>query len=170
MLLGNLSHFNWCSPSLLWHIWSCKKVSNYWNVLFLVIWHFGLKCHTIEIFKDFTYFNVRCHLHTQWRYVGKTKNLLKICSQYHTVWSKCKIIKNSHDDVFTISYIMKVRICCLLMMFVDVGNWDFVRFIHKILHVRHICNQQFQWVLHCKKIDGNWTYSWASRSLTIGVG
>ena len=42
---------NYGAPSLLRHIWSCKKVLYYPNIMFLVIWHFGLKYHTFEVFK-----------------------------------------------------------------------------------------------------------------------
>ena len=42
----------YCSPSLLRHIWSCKKVSCCPNVVFSVHCHFGLKCRTSEVFQD----------------------------------------------------------------------------------------------------------------------
>jgi hypothetical protein len=39
-----------------------------------------------------------------------------------------------------ISHTTKINIYCLLMMFVEVGNWHFVQFIHNRLHVHHIYN------------------------------
>ena len=46
------SNFTNCSPSLIPHGLLCKKVSYYVNVVFLIIWHFELKCHTIEVFQE----------------------------------------------------------------------------------------------------------------------
>ena len=62
----------------------------------------------------------------------------EICSQCHTIWiSQLYIV---HDVVLIISYTTKVRIYCLLMMFVGVGIRHLFEIFHKRLHVHHIYN------------------------------
>ena len=101
--------------------WLCKKMSYYPNVLFSIIWHFDLECCAIEAFQDIfqAYSNVKCHfvytMKIQKYAIFYLNNVLTM-SQYG--------VKQKYSFIMMSSpyHTMKVRICCLLMMFAYVGN------------------------------------------------
>jgi hypothetical protein len=101
------------------------------NVVFYIIWHFGLGCRTIKAFQENGLFQCKMSsfIHNKYTEVWKNIFIEEICSQHHTTWS-VQLFIWSYDDVFTISHSTKTRTYCLLMMFVDVGNWYLMHFIH----------------------------------------
>ena len=77
----------------------------------------------IEVFQEMAYFNVKCHfVYTMKIHKYERKILIKKYAHNITQFGIIYIYIESHDDVFIILHTMKVRIYCLLMMFVDVGN------------------------------------------------
>ena len=68
------------------------------------------------------YFNVNCHFVYTMKILKYERTcVLRKYAHNVTQYEDKKIIW-SHDDVFVVSHIMKVRIYCLLMLLVDVGN------------------------------------------------
>ena len=116
-------------------------MSYYPNVIFYMIRPFGLECCTIGVFfKKMAFLNVNYHFVYMMKIHKHEISIFnrEIYAQHHTIWSGKNI--SSRDDVFTVLYIMKVRIDCLLEMFVDVGIDMLFNISIKRLHVCHIYN------------------------------
>ena len=111
----------YCSPLLMWQVGSREKVSYYPNVVFCIIWHFGLKCRTIEVIQEKRPLSMKMSFCIYNEATSVWNNIFfvrEICSQHQTIWSLRKI----HVDVFTMSHTKKVKIHCLLMIFFYVGD------------------------------------------------
>lgn len=78
------------SASLIWHDWSCKKVSFYPNVIFLIMCHFGLKCWIIEVFQENGLFQCKLWFCVYYEdtYVWRNIGIIEICSQQSPMFSK----------------------------------------------------------------------------------
>ena len=95
------NQLHWCcSPSLIWHVWSCKKVSYYPNVVFSMIRHFGLTCCITKVFQENGLFWCESHfVYTMKIYMSeRTFYSEEICLQRHTIWSSKSV--RFHHNVF----------------------------------------------------------------------
>ena len=74
------------------HVWSCKKVSYYPNIIFLTIWHFGLTCRSTKVFQENGLFWCKSHFVYTMKIhkFERTFYSEEICSQHHTIWSSEK--------------------------------------------------------------------------------
>jgi hypothetical protein len=99
--VGIWNQLHWCcSPSLIWRVWSCKKVSYYPKVVFSMIWHFGLTCCITKVFQEYGLFWCSSHfVYTMKIHMSeRTVYSEEICLQRHTIWSSKSV--RFHHDVF----------------------------------------------------------------------